>query len=158
MSNFRICIVILAVICLPLGAPAPSHAQSGASMPLKTLNPPPSSLQRRLAEHRQRQAELAAQRPLRQKSRLRRLTGDGQAAGATNGSTPAAVTAGDSPLNSGVVARAAMAAAAYAAMVAALTGDFTPLAAVSGADGSSGSSNGGGTSISTSTSTSSGTN
>ena len=116
------------------------------------------TLQRRLAEHRQRQAELAAQRPLRQKSRLRRLTGDGQAAGATNGSTPATVTAGDSPLNSGVVARAAMAAAAYAAMVAALTGDFTPLAAVSGADGSSGSSNGGGTSISTSTSTSSGTN
>jgi len=88
---------VLAIVTLLAVLSAPHTVsfaqQAGAAQPAPT---PPSSLELRLREHAARQQRYEAGREAREESRLRRLTGSGEPAGAREVEVTAvgAVTAG----------------------------------------------------------------
>ena len=129
-SAWSIVAVGLLVALTPAG-----YAQTTASG--ATMLPPPTTLQQRLVEHREYQARIAAQRSRTQKSRLRRLTGSGQAAGAPAVTAPGAAAGEVGTMIARRTVQAAMGALVTAVAVAAASGDVGAIADVSDGAGSS---------------------
>ena len=150
------------VTALFFGLTVSPAVADGTAVSAATLQPPPSSLPLRIGEYQARQQVYLAQRAAMAQSRLRRLTGSGQAA--RSGNAVAANDAGTAigPVHLRRAARAAMAALVAAVAVAASTGDFSTVAAASSdtvsSDNESSTSTVGAISGATATSSSSSTN
>lgn len=156
MRSLKSCLLGLMILCLPPAALAQTaDVEAG-------IAPPPTSLQQRLAEYQEFQARRAAQRAQVQQSRLRRLTGSGRAAGPVPATAPEMAPSALEGRAGSLVARrtARVAAAAFAAAVAvaAVSGDASSLAVVSGATDAAALSQASPGITTTATSSSSGTN
>jgi len=110
---------LLAVVAMAALAAVPFRpVQAQQASPGTALAPPPSSLEQRLSEHSARQQAWLAGRERRAESRMRRLTGDGAAAGARSVEQSAI-----GAVNSGSFARLAIGGILVVAAMAALQAD-----------------------------------
>ena len=151
MKHLVRCLLVIALVGPVSGLLDNAVAQSVPPLP-------PTSLESRLAEYREMQARIEAQRAKVQQSRLRRLTGSGKAAGASKATAP---NTGAGQIDAQMLrqaARGVLAGLAAAVAVSAASEEGSEVAAISGGTANATTSTSGISTSTASTSSTSGTN